>query len=371
MRRKRRSRNRKFPFIFTLNLTGIFLLIFLLYFRWISPLISGICIFSVVVIEILISYKKISASSIKNYFIIIFFDEKNEKKYLNSNFITLVAALLTIIAPFIYSNDSKYIIENKKQFENNIELNGTLKALTRNSSSDLIALFKTNEIYLKSDFSCRISMLDATSRVFYLILSLNDTTIQKLINYPINSMESFMEINSYCRNQLKINDDLKINIIKDLFYLLYLISKNTNDSTILEMAELYAESVIDYNSALQYINNSEIFLKKEKYLKDYKSDISFYFIYNILENDDKREQLSSILSDEYNNTLYSSILVSLYPYEKIDLMTSFFTSAKKKGAGEIFYDLEASTRLYINNIKQTHDSLKKIFEELFHLHLPV
>lgn len=361
LRKKRRSRKRRFSFLLMTNIIIIIILIALAYFQLISPIKLNIYIFSLIILEIFAPYILFQRLffTLKNYLSTCLFEKKDDKYYPNPNFFTLLAAIITAIISFIFSGTSTL-----KQNTQNPPINNHP---IYNSSNDIATLLKIKETCLTENFFTRSLILDLSAKVFYIILGLNDTSIEKLTNYPLYNRSN---IEKYCRNTLKINDEHELNIISDLFLILSAFHKSTGDASILETAELYSDSIINYSSLLEHIHNDELSSQKNINQK-YMTNESFYLVYSILKNDEKREKFISLFPERYNSTLDLSIVQYLCPYEKLEVMENLFDGYKAKGWDKIVSLLELNTNLYIKQIKKSHNSLKNYLEKLFNINLTI
>lgn len=309
---------------------------------------------SIIGLKILISYKIKSSSSIKEYLFTFFFVEKKKNIYPSPSFWTLLVAIIGITFQAFFSKDnvSEKIINIREK---------------NDPSAQITTLLKIQETYFTKQFKYEAMGVDATAKVLYIILGFKNEVINNIVNYPIYKRNN---IRDYCINELKINDENKIQIMSDLFFFLYFVHKQTGNATILEIAESYTGKIIDYVSLLEHIKNEKISPQKNIY-HEYVTDLSFYLVNNILENDEKRESFISILPEKNESTLNISILQNLYPYEKIELMETIFDKYNEMGLQKIFENLESSTHSYVNHIKQSHDSLKNYLEKLFNINLTI
>lgn len=309
---------------------------------------------SIIGLKILISYKIKSSLSIKEYLFTFFFVEKKKNTYPSPSLWTLLVAIIGIILQAFFSKDnvSEKIIDIPEKNDPSVQIS---------------TLLKIQEKYFTHAFTYKYMGLDVTGKVLYIILGFNDNIINNIVNYPIYKRNN---IRNYCINELNINDENKIQIMSDLFFFLYFIHKKTGDSTILEMAESYTETIKDYVSLVEHIKNDKISSQKNIYHK-YATEISFYLVHSILKNDEKREFFTSILPEKNEYTLTLSVLQNLYPYEKIEVMENIFDKYNEMGLQNVFANLESSIHLYTNQIKESHNSLKNYLEKLFNINLTI
>lgn len=340
LRKKRRDRKRRFSFVLIFNIFLTVCFILLAYFHLVSHIGLLIYILSLLVVEFLISYKILVPDSIKDYLIICFTEKKDGKNLPNANFISLLG---TIILPLL---SSITILKKEQLITEQFTKEQTINIIN-NKSNDIESLLKINEKYLTQDLENIYMSLDISSIVFYFLFNYNEKIIKQLSRHPIYEPLT----TEYLQNKLNINNELEANVIKNLFHTLLILNKKSSYSTINGLAENYSSTLNSYDITLKTLGE-EIYSKKEIYLKNIKSDFTFYLVYNILLDDDERERFASIMPTEYSNTLYVSTLSYLYLYSKSDKILNYTFKLYRPKKHDFPYSSRSSIENLVFSIKE-------------------